>query len=116
MAVPRSSQRRQRSQGSSLGLRWPKIGPQDVCVAAAWAAGSLTMRFTNTMDKMRLINEFAMVEVEQDVDANGDRLKIYCPASGRTVYLDPQELERLTWMGPELFARLLETPFGPTDD
>jgi hypothetical protein len=65
---------------------------------------------------VRLANEFAMVDIERDDDANGPRLRIHCPASGRTVYLDPIELESLTWGNPKLFANLLETPFGPRDD
>ena len=65
---------------------------------------------------MRLANEFAMVDVERDDDANGPRLRIHSPASGRTVYLDPLELESLTWGTPQLFADLLDTPFGPRDD
>lgn len=47
-------------------------------------------------ERFTLRSEFAVVEVQHDVDANGDRLRITDLRSGRTLWLDPLELERLT--------------------
>lgn len=43
-----------------------------------------------------LRSEFAVVRVSPDRSANGDRLRIEDLRSGRTIHLDPLELERLT--------------------
>ncbi len=43
-----------------------------------------------------LRSEFAVVRVCADRSANGDRLRIEDLRSGRTIHLDPLELERLT--------------------
>lgn len=43
-----------------------------------------------------LRNEFSAVELTVDHDANSARLKITDLRSGRTGYLDPLELERLS--------------------
>jgi hypothetical protein len=62
---------------------------------------------------VELANEFARVLIELDHQGNGTRLKITSRASQRVVYLDPVELEALTWMDPQVFRELLRTPFGP---
>lgn len=61
----------------------------------------------------RLNNEFALVELEADHSANGVRLKIKSVRTGRVAYLDPLQLEVLTWLPVEEYVRHLETPFGP---
>ena len=35
---------------------------------------------------------------------------------GRSIDLDPVELESLTWQSHDLFSEFLATPFGPEDD
>jgi hypothetical protein len=51
---------------------------------------------------MMLINEFAAVAVEVDHTANGPRLRIVdLLRGGRTVYLDPMNLEALVWLDAE---------------
>jgi hypothetical protein len=64
---------------------------------------------------MELANEFARVRVERDDSGNGPRLKITSVVLNRVVYLDPLELESLTWQTEETFSRFLESPFGPED-
>ncbi len=61
---------------------------------------------------MLIANEFAVVEVEEDRSANGPRLKIHSPSRGLTIFLDPLQLESLTWQEPNVFASFLRTPFG----
>ena len=46
---------------------------------------------------MRLISEFAAVEVERDDSGNGPRLLIRDVRSGRCILLDPLELSALAW-------------------
>lgn len=50
-------------------------------------------------------NEFAMVEVSLEADANGPRVLIRDPESDTVILLDPLELEALT--------RLRHDHFGP---
>jgi hypothetical protein len=58
-----------------------------------------------------LRNEFARVEVRLDRSANGDRLEVTDVNSGRRIYLDPLELERLTAARHHDLAQLV----APTD-
>jgi hypothetical protein len=58
-------------------------------------------------------NEFARIRVEVDRKGNGPRLKITSVLLGREIYLDPLQLESLTWQDVESFSKLLKTPFGP---
>ena len=53
---------------------------------------------------MRLENEFASVEVSLDTDANGSRLKIVDLRTGHVGYLDPFELETLSWLDKDALA------------
>ena len=53
---------------------------------------------------MRLENEFASVDVELDTDANGARLKIVDLRTGHVGYLDPFELETLSWIDKDALA------------
>jgi hypothetical protein len=66
-------------------------------------------------DAIRLANEFGEVVVERVQTRNGARLRIWVPASGRSILLCPLELEALTWQDHELFSRLLATPHGPEE-
>ncbi|GAA4885467.1 hypothetical protein GCM10023403_61410 [Pseudonocardia benzenivorans] len=67
-------------------------------------------------DALVISNEFARVEISRDDSANGTRLRIHNSRTGREVFLDPLQLESLTWQDDALFARLLHDPFGPADD
>src|SRR5919198_308057 len=51
-------------------------------------------------------NEFAAVQVGRDESGNGVRLRIEDLTSGRSIYLDPLELEALTWMDHRRFGAL----------
>jgi hypothetical protein len=62
---------------------------------------------------IELANEYAMVVVRKVETSTGARLEIASPRLGRSIRLDPVELEALTWQSHDLFSRLLQTPFGP---
>jgi hypothetical protein len=62
-----------------------------------------------------LANEFAAVTVRVVDTGNGVRLRIESGRLGRSIDLDPLELEALTWQSHDLFTRLLAEPFGPDD-
>jgi hypothetical protein len=64
-------------------------------------------------EPIELNNEFARIRLEVDNQGNGPRLKITSVLLGREIYLDPIQLESLTWQNNELFSTLLKTPFGP---
>lgn len=64
-------------------------------------------------DHIELANEFAVVQVRKVRTRNGVRLEIISPKLGRGIWLDPMELESLTWQTPETFSKFLQTPFGP---
>jgi hypothetical protein len=57
---------------------------------------------------MRLENEFASVEVELDLDANGPRLKIVDLRTGHIGYLDPFELETLAWLDKDTLTAFFD--------
>ena len=63
-----------------------------------------------------LANEFARVKIEIDKSAKGPRLKITTTRLGSVIYLDPIQLEALTWQDSKMFTELLKTPFGPAYD
>ncbi len=47
---------------------------------------------------VRLVSEFAAVEIERDDTGNGPRLRIVDLRSRRSVCLDPLELSALVWI------------------
>ena len=57
---------------------------------------------------MRLENEFASVDVELDLDANGPRLKIVDLRTGHVGYLDPFELETLAWLDKDALTAFFD--------
>ncbi len=65
------------------------------------------------MFEIELANEYALVTVRAVNTDNGTRLEIVSPRLGRSIRLDPVELEALTWQSHEMFSTLLQTPFGP---
>jgi hypothetical protein len=65
---------------------------------------------------LELANEFALVTVRRVATHNGVRLEITSPRLGRSIQLDPLELESLTWQTHEVFTGFLETPMGPEDE
>jgi hypothetical protein len=66
-------------------------------------------------EPLELVNEFAAVTVQRVETRNGERLRISSARLGRSIDLDPLELETLTWQSHELFSRLLTEPFGGED-
>jgi hypothetical protein len=46
---------------------------------------------------MRLVSEFAAVEIARDDHGNGPRLMIRDLQTGQEIYLDPLELAALAW-------------------
>lgn len=66
-------------------------------------------------DPIELANEFAAVTVRVVETGNGVRLRIESGRLGRTIDLDPLELEVLTWQTHDLFTHLLAEPFGPDE-
>lgn len=67
-------------------------------------------------EAISVANEFTGVHVRKRKTRNGERLEISSPNLGRSILLDPLELESLTWQDATLFSRLLETPYGPEED
>ena len=57
---------------------------------------------------MRLVSEFAAVEIELDDRGNGPRLVIRDARSGKCIYLDPLELWALAWARHEDLVGLLD--------
>ena len=64
---------------------------------------------------MEIANEFATVTVTRVETRNGVRLRIESARSGRSIDLDPLELESLTWQSHDVFTGFLAEPFGPED-
>ena len=65
---------------------------------------------------MELRNEFAAVSVEQDHSGNGPRLKIRDAHTGKTIFLDPLELESLAWTRHADLAILVDPSLGRWSD
>lgn len=55
-----------------------------------------------------LKNEFAMVSVQLDRSANGDRLMLRDLRTGKISYFDPLELESLLWSTHKELKNLLD--------
>ena len=68
------------------------------------------------MNDIELANEYAFVIVRKVDTSNGARLEIASPRLGRSIRLDPVELEALTWQSHDVFSTLLRTPYGPEED
>lgn len=70
--------------------------------------------------ELTLRSEFGWVVVSVDTSGNGPRLRIFSPRSGRTVLLDPFEVESLIqWRHDELVGLVLGRAYAadaePTD-
>jgi hypothetical protein len=70
--------------------------------------------YTPVTDYIEIANEFAYVLVRKVLTRNGARIEIFSPKLGYRVYLDPINLESITWAPEEVFDKFLENPFGPT--
>ena len=70
---------------------------------------------TRDAEPMAIANEFATVTVTRVETRNGVRLRIESARSGRSIDLDPLELESLTWQSHDVFTEFLAEPFGPED-
>ena len=66
-------------------------------------------------EPIELANEFAAVTVRVVDTGNGVRLRIESARSGRSIDLDPLELESLTWQSHDVFTGFLAEPYGPED-
>lgn len=66
-------------------------------------------------EPVELANEFAAVTLRVVETGNGVRLRIESARLGRSIDLDPLELETLTWQTHDLFTGFLADPFGPED-
>jgi hypothetical protein len=62
---------------------------------------------------IQIANEFTVVQVGYLRTGSGERLVITSPRLGFQTHLDPLQLESLTWQKPEMYSRLLDTPYGP---
>lgn len=69
--------------------------------------------FKEETEYIVIANEFAYVMIRKVSTRNGPKLEIYSPRLDRRVYLDPLELESLTWATKDIFDALLKTPWGP---
>ena len=64
------------------------------------------------MNEIELANEFAWVRLQKDAGvANGPRLVLRDMRTGRTKYLDPLELEAISWMGHHELLSVLAPAF-----
>ncbi|WP_104182875.1 dihydrodiol dehydrogenase [Mycobacterium avium] len=52
-------------------------------------------------------NEFTEVRVQRVETRNGSRLLISAPKTGRSITLDPLEVEALTWQNPRTLAAMV---------
>jgi hypothetical protein len=66
-------------------------------------------------DYLQIANEFAVALVRKVKTRNGERLEISSPKLGFKTYLDPIQLESLTWCSKQMFHRLLKDPWGPSE-
>lgn len=62
---------------------------------------------------IQIANEFTVVRVGYVRTGSGERLVITSPRLGFETRLDSMQLESLTWQKPEMFSKLLDTPYGP---
>lgn len=62
---------------------------------------------------IQIANEFTVVRVGYIQTGGGERLIIESPRLGFRTELDALQLESLTWQTPEMYSRLLDTPYGP---
>ncbi len=70
---------------------------------------------TSDAEPLEIANEFAAVTVTRVETRNGVRLRIESARSGRSIDLDPLELESLTWQSHEVFTGFLAEPYGPEE-
>ncbi len=70
----------------------------------------------SVINEFKIGNEFTTVTIRHVVTPNGGRLEIESPKLGKSIRLDPLELESLTWQTVDTFSKFLESPFGPDGD
>lgn len=66
--------------------------------------------------EIQIANEFTVIRIGYTHTGAGERLVITSPRLGFRTYLDPLQLESLTWQKPEMYSALLDTPYGPGAD
>ena len=74
--------------------------------------GEDTDGYTPVTEYIDIENEYATVQLRKVKTRNGFRLEIYSPKLGYRSYLDPLQLESLTWVPKKVFDKFLETPYG----
>ncbi len=67
-------------------------------------------------EPIEIANEFTDVTVQKVLTKNGERLEIQSQKLGYRIFLDPLELESISWQDKSVFSELLEAPFGPDED
>ena len=69
--------------------------------------------YTPLTEFIEVANEFAYILLRKVQTRNGVRIEIYSPKLGYRTYLDPLQLESITWAPEDVFDKFLETPLGP---
>ena len=64
-------------------------------------------------DYTEISNEAAIARVRKVRTGHGVRLEIYAPEKDSRVYLDPLNIESLSWQTPDTLSKLIEEPYGP---
>lgn len=67
-------------------------------------------------DYTEISNEAAIARVRKVRTGNGVRLEIYAPEKDSRVYLDPLNIESLSWQTPQTFTDTLEGPPETAND
>lgn len=62
---------------------------------------------------IQIANEFTVIQVSYISTRQRERLLVSSPRLGFQTLLDPLQLESLTWQTPEMYSKLLDTPYGP---
>ncbi|MFE6610960.1 dihydrodiol dehydrogenase [Amycolatopsis sp. NPDC057786] len=62
---------------------------------------------------IQIANEFTVIQVSYSSAGQRERLLVSSPRLGFQTLLDPLQLESLTWQTPEMYSKLLDTPYGP---
>lgn len=68
--------------------------------------------YTPMTEYVDIANEYAYIRIRKVRTRNGVRLEIYSPKLDYRAFLDPLQLESLTWVPKSVFDKFLETPYG----
>lgn len=73
----------------------------------------MSIIYNNGEPIFQIANEFTVIRVGHVRIGRGEKLVITSPRLGFETYLDPLQLESLTWQSPDMYSALLDTPYGP---